>query len=456
MKGNKTHIKNKKEKGVVNKKSILRTIFTSIFNTNLAVALLFILSTSLVAAGDITVKSGDLNVSNDLLVNTNTLFVDSTNNRVGIGIISPAEKLEILGNILLTNGATRTIKINDASAGNDGDNLKISAGTGTAQANGGDLYLFGGDDNNGIEGDVIIAYNGTAARGKVGVGTSAPAEQLDVNGNLKIANSITDGSVSLTVANAKAAYDHISSNGSSHGFLDQNASKGASPQFSTLSVGSTPASSSFPFIFQRTSGTEAKPTFFSNGSNLGLELRSSGTPYIDFSRGATSTYSPDWTWRFIDNSGYSEIALAKLLYISGGNVGIGTTTNVNESLVVNGNVRANSFYTLSDRELKTDIAVLNASNIKEQADVKLYKYKIKSQVPVYDAEHLEVIGYNETLSDERIGLMADEVPKECVKNNAIDLYCMLSLIYVENKELNAQNHQLKSELCQKDSSYSWC
>ncbi|MBI1935060.1 hypothetical protein HYS31_01340 [Candidatus Woesearchaeota archaeon] len=46
-------------------------------------------------AATVRVQSGALNVSNNLLVNTNTLFVDSANNRVGVGIINPSSQLEV-------------------------------------------------------------------------------------------------------------------------------------------------------------------------------------------------------------------------------------------------------------------------------------------------------------------------------------------------------------------------
>ena len=48
---------------------------------------------------DISATSGSVNVSSDLTVDTNTLYVDSTNNRVGIGTSSPETnyKLDVAG-----------------------------------------------------------------------------------------------------------------------------------------------------------------------------------------------------------------------------------------------------------------------------------------------------------------------------------------------------------------------
>ena len=49
---------------------------------------------------DVTVN-GDLNVLQGLVVDTNTLIVDSTNNRVGIGTANPQAKLDVNGNSIL-------------------------------------------------------------------------------------------------------------------------------------------------------------------------------------------------------------------------------------------------------------------------------------------------------------------------------------------------------------------
>ena len=46
--------------------------------------------------------SGNVVVTDDLTVDTDTLVVDSTNDRVGIGTSSPDEELEVVGNILAT------------------------------------------------------------------------------------------------------------------------------------------------------------------------------------------------------------------------------------------------------------------------------------------------------------------------------------------------------------------
>ena len=85
--------------------------------------------------------SGTLDVTGDLTVDTSTLKVDSTNNRVGIGTSSPSEKLEInsgTGNIgakIVSTDSLAVIAFKDNSTtdvqylGANGDNLVFHAGT---------------------------------------------------------------------------------------------------------------------------------------------------------------------------------------------------------------------------------------------------------------------------------------------------------------------------------------
>ncbi|MFA6301313.1 MAG: tail fiber domain-containing protein [Candidatus Paceibacterota bacterium] len=120
----------------------------------------------------------DLGIHN-LTVDTNSLFVDSANHRVGIGTITPGEKLEVAGNIALySNSATaQSIKLDVDNMANSYD-LKIVAGSyGSSGTPGGNLYLSGGA-NIGLAayGSVLIATGG----GKVGIGTTSPTNILSL------------------------------------------------------------------------------------------------------------------------------------------------------------------------------------------------------------------------------------------------------------------------------------
>lgn len=57
--------------------------------------------------GGLTVTSAT--ISGDLTVDTNTLYVDSTNNRVGVGTASPSETLDVSGNIRALGANSRVM-----------------------------------------------------------------------------------------------------------------------------------------------------------------------------------------------------------------------------------------------------------------------------------------------------------------------------------------------------------
>src|SRR3989338_4895975 len=87
---------NKKQKYTINKTSKFFS-FTSILKLTLALAL-FLMAALFINAGNVIVENGALNVSNNLLVDTNTLFADSANNRVGIGTTAPSNLLTLKSN----------------------------------------------------------------------------------------------------------------------------------------------------------------------------------------------------------------------------------------------------------------------------------------------------------------------------------------------------------------------
>ncbi|MBI4154866.1 tail fiber domain-containing protein [Candidatus Woesearchaeota archaeon] len=64
----------------------------------LLIGILMVLLAVFVSAADIIVKAGGLNVQG-LTVDGNTLFIDSVNNKVGIGTVNPTQQLDVIGKI---------------------------------------------------------------------------------------------------------------------------------------------------------------------------------------------------------------------------------------------------------------------------------------------------------------------------------------------------------------------
>jgi hypothetical protein len=117
-----------------------------------------------------------------LTVDTNTLHVDATNNRVGIGKTNPAVALDVAGEISLPFNNTFRWTQADGTVSvdmyaNSGDSLIIRNDSGTTSAlltKTGDLTLTGGltVDTNTLHVD--------ATNNRVGIGTASPTKQVEI------------------------------------------------------------------------------------------------------------------------------------------------------------------------------------------------------------------------------------------------------------------------------------
>src|SRR5210317_924135 len=137
-------------------------------------------------------------VTGDLTVDTNTLYVDSTNNRVGIGTTSPNSKTHIVG---AANGIALRVT-NAAVDGNNADVMHIEPSNGAyygkllrIQSGRSDfsdslLFLNTTTGMNGTNGSYMRVQNNSGADifrskgdGNVGIGTDNPAYPLSVMKN---------------------------------------------------------------------------------------------------------------------------------------------------------------------------------------------------------------------------------------------------------------------------------
>ena len=124
--------------------------------------------------GDCNV-SGSTFISGSLIVDSNTLFVNPANNRVGINTFAPSEALSVIGNISASGGLTVNSAINSISGGFWGPYLEIS----------GDTI---------IDTDTLIV---NATTNRVGIKNLTPTEALDVTGNVKATGLIVNGDVTI-------------------------------------------------------------------------------------------------------------------------------------------------------------------------------------------------------------------------------------------------------------------
>jgi len=135
--------------------------------------------------------NGSANISGNLIVGTDTLFVNATSGRVGIGTSSPTQKLEVVGRLNLSSAGSSTqiwdqttegLRINPST-----DLVSISrGGTGDGQ-----LQIWSDSETNkyiNFSHDGTDGHIGTSAgdlvlsplTGNVGIGTTSPGAKLDV------------------------------------------------------------------------------------------------------------------------------------------------------------------------------------------------------------------------------------------------------------------------------------
>mgnify|MGYP003645375332 CR=1 FL=1 len=108
--------------------------------------------------------------ADDLEIDSGTLSIDTTNNRIGIGTVTPASTLEIEG-----SSGDLTIEI-DNNVSNSA-NLKITSGAGNARAD------FTVDGNNHL----------TMKGQRVGIVSNNPQKTLDVTGDGQFSTDLTVG-----------------------------------------------------------------------------------------------------------------------------------------------------------------------------------------------------------------------------------------------------------------------
>ena len=294
------------------------TVGTACFSGNVC-ALAFV-------GGTVSGTSGTF--SGDLTIDTNILYVDSTNDRVGIGLTTPSSKLHIQDSTATTTtinsfaiyGATKQLLFGFISDGTNITNGRIRTG--------GNIPLSLGTSSSN---DALFITNA----GNVGIGTNCPLQILHISATTPTlflsdcAATGNGGNVYITAAKSGVGYNNLTMTAYTYNL------KGGGYECSYLSINSTGAAC---FVSSVTANGDI---IYNNVGNQNLIITSgaanNGRMYIYSAGNANIGFQAGGNSWFLNNVGIGTNSPSQLLDI------VGTTPIINIQGGANSNARGIQF-----------------------------------------------------------------------------------------------------------------
>jgi hypothetical protein len=212
--------------------------------------------------------TGDAQIGGDLTVDTNTLFVDAANNRVGVGTATPSFELDVVG------VSDPSIRVRATGAGSSDDAL-LRMSVGNADASN---YIQFGDNSDSDAG--YIRYQHANDSLQIGV-NAAERMRIDASGNVGI------GTASPSAGAIGGKVIHVQSSGATASIRVDRSDASTAGTLSMTSGNSTNG------LF----GTGAKPITFSTDSTERARIDASGNLLVGtttaFGTAGTTIASPD-------------------------------------------------------------------------------------------------------------------------------------------------------------------
>lgn len=205
----------------------------------------------------------ELTVTGDATIDTTTLVVDSTNNRVGVGTASPATALDVTG-VITTDGMTTSADINF------GDNDKAVFGAGS---------------------DLQISHTGSYSQivdsgtGGLFIGGSSQIGLMNAALNEYMVNAVENGAVTLYHDNsAKLATTSTGVDVTGTAVVDGLTCSGTTTIEGTSTFGTSSADTRFNF-----DGPNQYRAVFKSSGTIGGQIGAAGADDLRFSNAAGST-----------------------------------------------------------------------------------------------------------------------------------------------------------------------
>ena len=287
----------------------------------------------------------------NLTVDTNTLFVDGSVHRVGIGTLAPNDVLEVVGNVRVF-GSLNASSINTTGnayfATNSG-----SVGIGATSPN----YLLqggSGTDGRSVNLSNVLYVNGSS--GFVGIGTTSPVNALTIIGSVSTFGSLNATFINATEIRVGSNIVQVEKDSFKQGNYS---SEYASIGYKIGNYSSEYASTGYK-LSNFTSNYDARSDRYSI-TNYSAEYASTGYKLANFTSNLNSVNASISLWNGTTNIYPREIT---------GNVGIGTTAPT-EALVVVGNANiTGTLYKGTSAYGNPDIAEkIESTQLLEEGDV---------------------------------------------------------------------------------------
>jgi len=261
-----------------------------------------------------------------LTVDTTTLHVDASNDRVGIGTTSPDTLLEVVG-----ADPILTIRDSETTGANTNATLRLAESGGSdTLGNYWDINHTGNGELRFVQDrdDVSNERIRIDYAGNVGIGTSSPSEALEVNGKVKADTHFTSSDNAVTLS--------TSGNGGNV-YLRPNGATQASGQVIVDSSGNVGIGTTSPsqklHVYHATDNQIA--TFESGDSTSALKIKDSTDETLVQNIGGIQQFVSNNTNTGTAGTRFLHGSSEKMRIDSSGNVGIGTSSPAT-SLTVTG------------------------------------------------------------------------------------------------------------------------